>query len=121
MTPKISHTKPRSLWRRILRSRAAYLFLAPALVHFLVFHLYPVLWSLALSFVRFNMQGNRWIGLRNYQLLLQDPIFWRSLWNAAVYAAAVVPAGLALSLALSALIFPLPARAQTFYKAAFYL
>ena len=52
---------------------------------------------------------------------MSDPIFWRSLANAALYAAAVVPAGLALALLLSALIFPLPARAQTFYKAAFYL
>lgn len=107
--------------RHLWRHRVAYLFIAPALVHFLAFQLYPILWSVSLSFVRFNMQGNRWVGAQNYALLVGDPIFWRSLANAALYAAAVVPAGLALALGLSALIFPLPARAQTFYKSAFYL
>ncbi|MFD0566057.1 carbohydrate ABC transporter permease [Kitasatospora saccharophila] len=42
------------------------------------------------------------MGLRNFTLLFQDPVFFRSLFNTALFAAVVVPvqAGLALCLAL---------------------
>ena len=74
----------RSVWRH----RAAYLFIAPAIVHFLAFQLYPILWSVSLSFVRFNMQGNRWVGGQNYALLVGDPqsVIDKILWEHELFA-----------------------------------
>ncbi len=110
-----------SLMRRIIKSRWAYFFVAPAMIHFAVFNVYPILSTVYLSFVRFNMQGNTWVGLRNYQVAMSDPIFWKSLANTALYTMVVVPVGIGIALFLSTLIFPLKPSAQNFYKGAFYL
>jgi len=110
-----------SLAKRVFKSRWAYLFVAPAVIHFLVFSAYPIAATVYLSFVRFNLQGNSWIGLRNYQIALAEPVFWRSLANTALYTMVVVPVGIGIALFLSALIFPLRPSAQNFYKGAFYL
>lgn len=110
-----------SLAKRVFKSRWAYLFVAPAVIHFLVFNAYPIGATIYLSFVRFNLQGNTWIGLRNYQIALAEPVFWKSLANTALYTMVVVPVGIGIALFLSALIFPLRTSAQNFYKGAFYL
>ena len=110
-----------SLAKRVFKSRWAYLFVAPAVIHFLVFSAYPIAATVYLSFVRFNLQGNSWIGLRNYQIALAEPVFWRSLANTAFYTMVVVPVGIGIALFLSALIFPLRPSGQNFYKGAFYL
>lgn len=110
-----------SLGRRIIKCKWAYLFVAPAMLHFLIFSVYPILSTVYLSFVRFNLQGNTWVGMQNYHITLSDPIFWRSLANNAMYTLVVVPVGIGISLFLSALIFPLRSSAQNFYKGAFYL
>ena len=110
-----------SLAKRIFKSRWAYFFVAPAVIHFLVFSAYPIGATVYLSFVRFNLQGNAWIGLRNYQIAMSEPVFWRSLANAGLYTMVVVPVGISIALFLSALIFPLRSSAQNFYKGAFYL
>jgi multiple sugar transport system permease protein len=110
-----------SLAKRVFKSRWAYIFVAPAVIHFLVFSAYPIAATVYLSFVRFNLQGNEWIGMRNYQIALAEPVFWRSLANTALYTMVVVPVGIGIALFLSALIFPLRPSAQNFYKGAFYL
>ncbi len=110
-----------SLVKRIVRARWAYLFIAPAVLHFLVFNVYPIVSTVYLSFMRFNLQGNTFVGLQNYQIAMADPIFWKSMANTALYAMVVVPAGIGIALFLSALIFPLRSSAQNFYKGAFYL
>lgn len=114
-------TNRNSLINRIIRARWAYLFIAPAVLHFLVFSVYPILSTVYLSFVRFNLQGNEFVGLQNYQIAMADPIFWKSMANTALYAMVVVPVGIGIALFLSALIFPLRTSAQNFYKGAFYL
>jgi multiple sugar transport system permease protein len=61
------------------------------------------------------------VGLGNYRELFGDRVFWKAIWNTFFFAAGVVPANLTLSLFLAVLIFPLSKKAQTFFKAAFYL
>lgn len=113
--------KQDTLIRRIIKSRWAYFFVAPAMIHFLVFSVYPILSTVYLSFVRFNLQGNTWVGTQNYQVVLSDAVFWKSLANTALYTMVVVPIGVGIALFLSALIFPLKPSRQNFYKGAFYL
>jgi len=108
-------------FRRIVKSRWAYFFIAPAMIHFLVFSVYPILSTVYLSFVRFNLQGNAWVGARNYQVVLSDAVFWKSLANTALYTMVVVPVGIGIALCLATFIFPLRSSAQNFYKGAFYL
>jgi multiple sugar transport system permease protein len=58
----------------------AALFIAPAMLGFLVFLLWPTLRGIWLSFTRFNLlTPAEWVGLDNYVRMLNDPIFWASL------------------------------------------
>lgn len=80
-----------------------YLFLLPSFAGFVVFVAFPVLFSLYLSFVNWNLLGDReWIGIANYvQLLTRDPIFWKVLRNTLFYVVVTVPLQLALGLVLA--------------------
>jgi multiple sugar transport system permease protein len=58
----------------------AAVFIAPALLGFLVFLLWPTLRGIYLSFTRFNLlTPAEWVGLDNYVRMVNDPIFWDSL------------------------------------------
>ncbi|MDQ1040826.1 multiple sugar transport system permease protein [Streptomyces sp. V3I8] len=58
----------------------AALFVAPAMLGFLVFLLWPTLRGIYLSFTRFNLlTPARWVGLDNYRRMIDDPIFWDSM------------------------------------------
>ncbi|HXF61762.1 MAG TPA: sugar ABC transporter permease [Caldilineaceae bacterium] len=81
----------------------AYLCLAPWLIGFLSFVLGPMLFSLGLSFYESDlMTMTYFVGAKNYQELLADPLFWQSLKVTAIYAFTSVPlgAGAALLIAL---------------------
>ncbi|GEC02531.1 sugar ABC transporter permease [Streptomyces spinoverrucosus] len=66
--------------------RLAAVFLAPALLGFLVFLLWPTLRGVYLSFTRFNLlTPAEWVGLDNYVRMVNDPIFWDSLQVTVAY------------------------------------
>ena len=67
-------------------SLTPYLFLTPALLVIAVFVLYPIVAVVYYSFTDYNIVTPPvWIGLRNYQQLLQDPIFWQALSHSFIY------------------------------------
>src|SRR5689334_619082 len=67
---------------RTLRARATPLmFLAPVIVLFLGFKVYPVLYALTLSFTQNVGGATKFVGGANYGKLLHDPLFWTALRN----------------------------------------
>ncbi len=67
-------------------SLTPYLFLAPALLVIAVFVLYPIVAVVYYSFTDYSIvTPPEWIGLKNYQQLVQDPIFWQALRHSFVY------------------------------------
>jgi multiple sugar transport system permease protein len=80
-----------------------YLFLAPGLLLFLAFRVYPLLDGLWLSFTnaRLGRPAVTWVGLANYQRLLDDTRFHVSLVNTALYTLASTLPILAVPLALA--------------------
>lgn len=98
-----------------------YFFIAPSLLMFILFSLYPMADSIVLSFQRFSLRGRTWIGLDNYRRLLADPNFTIVFKNTLAYTLAIVPIGVILSLLLATLIYRLPTIAQIFFKSAYYL
>lgn len=64
---------------------APYVLLGPFLVLFLVFGLYPLLFSLYLAFQSWEptsgLQAMHFVGLENFAFALQDEWFWKSLRN----------------------------------------
>ena len=64
------------------RNNAAYLFVLPFVIVFLIFSVYPVLRTLFLSFTEYKGYGDpTFNGLANYTRVLKDKFFWRALRN----------------------------------------
>lgn len=81
---------------------AAYLFLLPNIIGFIVFTAGPVLVSLGISFVNWNLLNPpEWLGIGNYVGLITDPDFWSSVWATLYYTFLSVPTGIILSLLLA--------------------
>jgi multiple sugar transport system permease protein len=113
MRPRFSRHMINNFW--------GYFFVMPSLLTFLIFSLYPMVDSIILSFQRLRLTGREWVGLSNYQKLLDETAFFTILNNTILYALLIVPFGVLLSLIMAWLIFRLPGPAQTFFKSAFYL
>jgi multiple sugar transport system permease protein len=97
------------------------LFISPWLLGFLIFTAGPMLASLFLSFCKYDLHTMKWVGTKNYEVLFtQDPLFWKSLGNTAIYVLFAVPIGLTGSL-LIALLLNQKVRGMPFFRTAFYL
>ncbi len=107
-------------------TRAAWLFLAPALLVIGVFFLLPALASLLLSLTDFDLYaladpGNlRWVGLGNYLDLLQRPLFWQALGNTLYFVVVGVPLSIAVSLTAALLLNSSAARFTPFFRTALF-
>lgn len=77
-----------------------YLLIAPAMILFLIFYIYPVFEMIRLSFFEWNMIApvKKFVGLQNYQNLFRDKQFLQTIWNTVVYM--VCNVGLCVSLGL---------------------
>ena len=58
-----------------------YIFVLPFFILFAIFGVYPMFYSLYLSFVNWTPKKMTFIGLGNFQKLVQDPVFWTSVKN----------------------------------------
>lgn len=87
-------------------TRAAWLFLAPALTFLGVFVFFPITYLAYLSFTQgsFTRSGVQWVGLRNYSRLLATPDFWQVLGNTVYFTIATVLPSLVLPLGLAVLL-----------------
>jgi len=78
------------------------LMVSPYLIHFIVFIAFTLLASLYFSFSRYDMlNAPEWIGLENYNKLINDPVFWKSLWNTVYFTVLFVPTQTILALILA--------------------
>lgn len=99
-----------------------YLFIAPFLLFFLIFQLLPSGMAIWLSLVHWLPRQVTWVGLQNYQRILEQEAFWISMKNTFLYVLMVVPIEMVLAFMTSVLIYSL--RFETvrqFFQAAFYL
>ena len=99
-----------------------YLFIAPALLLFLVFIFVPLFASLYLSFTEYNViHAPRWVGLENFRtLLVDDPRFWKAFRNTVLYVVGVVPTGISISLLLAAALEEL-VRGKQLFKVLYFI
>jgi arabinosaccharide transport system permease protein len=59
---------------------APYLFISPFVIHFAVFSLYPTLYGFWLSLYQ-GVSKLTYSGFKNYLLVMNDDVFWKSMWN----------------------------------------
>ena len=81
----------------------AWLMLSPAMVLLVAFTHYPAVatfWHSLFSTPR-GSRPARFVGLDNYQSLVEDPVFWQALTNNMIYAGATIPLSIVLALAMA--------------------
>jgi multiple sugar transport system permease protein len=109
------------------RSRAAWLFLAPALTLITVFFFLPVVASLLLSVTDFDLyavadQSNaRLVGFDNYARLMQTPLFWTALKNTLYFALVGGPLTVLVSLGAALLVNARLVRFQSFFRTIYFV
>ena len=100
-TPRAPMTKSQ---RR--EALTGYLFISPWIVGFLVFTLGAMVYSLVISFSRYQLATDtaRPVGLANYEALFEDPKIGIALANTLYYAVLAVPLEIVLALGLALLL-----------------
>ncbi len=68
------------------RAAVPYLFLLPFLILYLLFFLWPAVYSFILSLLKYSGYGSaKWVGLQNYINLFQYDTMWKCLGNTVFY------------------------------------
>lgn len=97
--------RPKYTERERKEIRDAYLFLSPWLLGMLLFTAGPILFSLFLSFCRWDVISPiRWIGLGNYQQMFHDKLLRIALVNTVGYAAMYIPLSIVIALGMAMLL-----------------
>ncbi|MFS0821651.1 carbohydrate ABC transporter permease [Bacillus sp. 1P02SD] len=98
-----------------------YLFLAPALILFLIFTVYPIISSFILSFQ--TSEGGVYVftGLDNYIRLLNDTTFHQALFNTFIIFIVQVPIMILLALMLAALLNSKLLKFKGMFRTGFFL
>jgi len=101
---------------------AAWLLCLPAVLSYLLLLLLPTLAAVLLAFTDYElgMPGLAWIGLGNFQELIEDRGFRISLRNTLVYVGIVAPLSIAGALAL-ALLIEAASQGRALFRAVFFL
>lgn len=89
------------------KNKWPYLFCLPFLLAYGIFNLYPMLYSLKLSFYDWNGFGTKtFVGLQNYKILFtRDPLFLKSLGNTVILMGFSTPITVLLGLGVAYLLF----------------
>ncbi len=113
-------TKNRKLM--IHETVTSYMFLAPFLVFFVGFVLYPMFMCVYTSFFDATMgREDIFIGFDNYVTLFNDDVFWKGLWNTLIIVFVSVPVTCAFSLWVASAISRMPVAATSAFRCIFYL
>jgi multiple sugar transport system permease protein len=106
--------------------RAAWLLVAPALVAITALFLVPIAAAFALSLTDFDiyalgdLANLRFIGLKNYRVLLADPLLWKAMKNTAYFLFVGGPLTLGFALATAVLVHAKLVRGQRAFRTIFF-
>ena len=110
------------MWKTLKKYRYPYLFISPYLLLFLVFQLVPIVWAVYISFTEWNgLKAPRWVGLKNYKLMMNDYMFADSVRNTFIYWIAGVIGLMTFSLMIAMLLNSKALRMRRFFKTATFL
>ncbi|PLR87817.1 carbohydrate ABC transporter permease [Bacillus sp. V33-4] len=107
--------------------KTPYFFVAPAIILLTMFSIFPIFVALIISFTDIDLAGLAdwstisFIGLKNYQDVVSDPIFLKSIFNTLFYVVFGVPLVIICSLAIALLINFGKARIFKAFRVVFYM
>jgi len=104
------------------RLHYAYLFIAPVLIFFGLFRVYPSVQTLVFSFFKINIvtKTYEWVGLKHFALLLEESDFIRAIANTFIYAFYIVLFGVFIGLVLASM-FTSKMKLSGLFKAVYFV
>ena len=83
-----------------------YLFTLPYAIFFAVFVAYPLGFAIYLTFHNWNIvrPERPFIGLRNFERLFSDELFWKALYNTGIFLVVHIPLQIIIALALAVIL-----------------
>lgn len=107
--------------RQLSKTLNGYLFIAPWLIGFFVFTLFPIVASFYLAFTSYDtMSPPTWIGLANFErMFTQDTRYWASVRATLYYVMTAIPLRLIFALAV-AMLLNVERRGISIYRAIVY-
>ena len=115
-------SKAQWTWREMKKNKVAYVMIAPFMILFFIFTVFPVLLSIVLSFTDFNLlEFPHFLGLNNYiRLFLDDDIFILACQNTLIFACITGPVSYLLSLLIAWFINELGPKLRSVVTLVFY-
>lgn len=108
----------KKLWVQDLK---AIPFLLPFFIAYLVFTIFPIFKGLEMSLYDWTLiRKMEFVGLDNYRKMLEDPHFWKTLWNTTLFVILTTPAMVILSLVL-ALLANMKSKFTTFLRGSYFI
>lgn len=103
------------------KNSTGYLFMAPQLIFFAVFTIYPIFEGFRLSLFRSTAVENTFVGLENYINLFKDPVFIQSMLNTLFLVVVITLGNLLLGIIISLAIYDKKPGYVSFVRSTFYL
>ncbi len=98
-----------------------YLMILPWIIYFIVFIAGPMIGAFALSFTDWDaLTGPKWYGLKNFQIMFHDELFWISIKNTLYFTLFAIPLNVITAL-VTALILNTKVKFIGLYRAFFYV
>lgn len=101
-----------------------WLFLAPEAIGIITLAIFPLIFSLFLSFTNWNLVGGfaemKWVGFDNFTRLIDDSKFLKALQNNIIFTAITVPVGLIIAM-IMAVIIHTKVYAKDLFKILFFI
>lgn len=99
-----------------------YLFICPYFILFLLFQLIPTIWTVIISFAEWDgLRAIKWVGLKNYSMMLKDYMFLDALRNTTIYWIATVIGVLGCAIMIAVLLNSKALKAKHFFKTVTFL
>lgn len=104
------------------RDNKGYLFIAPYLLALLVFQMYPIFYTLYLSFLKpVSLIENEFVGFANYKRLLTNSLFYKAIGNTWVMWLMNYIPQLVLALLLGVVLTRAKVRGKGFFRTSYFL
>ncbi|MCD6457466.1 MAG: sugar ABC transporter permease [Thermoproteales archaeon] len=102
-------------------NKSTILFLLPAVILYVIFEIFPLFFTLYLSFCEWNVLGDiSFIGIKNYLKMLSDPVFVIALKNTLIYTSVTVPVQIIFGLFI-AIMLNQKIRGKATFRTIYYL
>jgi len=98
-----------------------WLFASPWIIGFLAFFAFPLIASIYFSFTTYSiLKPGDFVGVQNYKELMQDDLFWKSIYNTIYFTIFYVPLSIIFGVAL-AMMLNMKVKGMAIYRTIFFL